>query len=205
MRRASSVVSMLGILAAIAFPAIGMGVFNPSHDGADEYVDYACARCRSANPGPGDVVASGSTANGPLSALPMVPEMSARCANSLGQSAPRRERLASHRATATGSARPPANYTGMWWASPAGSESGWGISLSHQGSVIFATWFTYDATGKAWWLSMTATRVAPNRYEGTLFESHGPAYNATSYDPSLVTRQAVGSATLCFTSADAAR
>ena len=38
-----------------------------------------------------------------------------------------------------------------------GSESGWGVNLAHQGDIIFATWFTYDVAGKAWWLSMSAS------------------------------------------------
>ena len=37
------------------------------------------------------------------------------------------------------------NYQGLWWNAPPNSESGWGINLTHQGDVIFATWFTYDA------------------------------------------------------------
>ena len=41
------------------------------------------------------------------------------------------------------------NYTGLWWAAPTGSESGWGIYLAHQGDTIFATWFTYDAKRRA--------------------------------------------------------
>ena len=53
-------------------------------------------------------------------------------------------------------AGPPLNFQGLWWNAPAESESGWGINFAHQGDVIFATWFTYDASGKAWWLSMTA-------------------------------------------------
>ena len=40
------------------------------------------------------------------------------------------------------------NYQGLWYNAPAESESGWGINLAHQGDVIFATWFTYDAAGK---------------------------------------------------------
>jgi hypothetical protein len=40
------------------------------------------------------------------------------------------------------------NASGLWWNLPAGSEAGWGINFSHQGSVIFASWFTYDMTGK---------------------------------------------------------
>jgi serine protease len=51
---------------------------------------------------------------------------------------------------------------GLWWAAPAGSESGWGINFANQGNVIFATWFTYDATGKAWWLDdREQTAAAP--------------------------------------------
>ena len=82
------------------------------------------------------------------------------------------------------------NYEGLWWSSPAGSESGWGINLAHQGDVIFATWFTYDAAGKAWWLSMTANRTAANAYSGTLYQTHGPAFNAVPFDPAAVTATA---------------
>ena len=92
----------------------------------------------------------------------------------------------------------PAAYQGLWWNAPAASESGWGINLAHQGDTIFATWFTYDTAGKAWWLSMTAAKVAWNAYSGTLYETRGPAFNATPFNPALVTRTAVGTGTLTF-------
>jgi hypothetical protein len=94
------------------------------------------------------------------------------------------------------------NYEGLWWKSPAGSESGWGINFAHQGDVIFATWFTYDATGKAWWLVMTANKTAANTFSGTLFQTHGPAFNAVPFDPAGVVATAVGSGTLTFTDAN---
>jgi hypothetical protein len=50
-----------------------------------------------------------------------------------------------------------------------GSEAGWGINFAHQGGTIFASWFTYDLTGKAWWLVMSANQTGPNSYSGTLF------------------------------------
>jgi serine protease len=89
---------------------------------------------------------------------------------------------------------------GLWWNSPSGSESGWGINVAQQGNVIFATWFTYDVSGKAWWLSMTATRTGtnPDVYSGQLFQTQGPAFSAMPFDPSLVIRTAVGSGTLTF-------
>ncbi len=95
------------------------------------------------------------------------------------------------------------NYQGLWWAT-GGVESGWGINFAHQGDVIFATWFTYDAAGNAWWLSMTANKVAEGIYTGTLFQTHGPPFNAVPFDPALVTHVPVGAASLAFTSASTA-
>jgi hypothetical protein len=91
-----------------------------------------------------------------------------------------------------------ANYTGLFWHSPSGSESGWGINFEHQGNIIFATWFTYDLTGKAWWLSMTANQTARNTFSGTLYQTHGPAFDAVPFNPALVTATPVGKATLTF-------
>ena len=50
------------------------------------------------------------------------------------------------------------NVQGLWWAT-GGTESGWGINFAHQGDQVFATWYTYDMAGKAWWLSMLANRT----------------------------------------------
>jgi hypothetical protein len=92
----------------------------------------------------------------------------------------------------------PANYTGLFWNSPPGSESGWGINFAHQGDVIFATWFTYDLTGKAWWLAMTANRTGNATYAGTLYQTTGPPFNVQPFFPSAVHATPVGSATLTF-------
>jgi hypothetical protein len=102
------------------------------------------------------------------------------------------------------SSTPPAaaNYGGIWWKSPAGSESGWGINFAHQGDIIFATWYTYDATGKAWWLTMTASKNAQGAYTGTIDSYRGPAFSATPFNPALVTTTPVGTGTLTFTDAD---
>jgi hypothetical protein len=93
-------------------------------------------------------------------------------------------------------------YQGLWWAAPAGSEAGWGLNLAHQGDTIFATWFTYDAAGDGWWLSMTATRISERTYSGTLLETTGPAYSAVPFDPAEVSRTPVGTGTLTFSDRD---
>ena len=66
------------------------------------------------------------------------------------------------RATAT-------NYQDLSW-NPA--ESGWGINVTHQDSTLFATLFSYDATGKALWLVMSAgQRQADGSLRG-IFSGH---------------------------------
>jgi hypothetical protein len=99
----------------------------------------------------------------------------------------------------TGSAlSPTTNFGGLWWKAPGGSEDGWGINLAHQGNAIFATWFTYDDTGSALWLAMTASKAADGTYGGTLYRTTGPPYSATPFDSSLVTRTVVGTGKLTF-------
>ncbi len=97
---------------------------------------------------------------------------------------------------------PAISYQGLWWKSPAGSESGWGINLTHQGDIVFATWFTYDTAGKAWWLSMTATKTGPGVYSGTINETHGPPLNVLPFNPAAVSANALGSGKLSFHDSD---
>src|SRR5260370_37259596 len=53
------------------------------------------------------------------------------------------------------------NFQDLWWAAPAGSESGVGVNLTQQGTTSCATWFTYDANFNALWLSVTAPPRGP--------------------------------------------
>ena len=107
-----------------------------------------------------------------------------------------------------GPSEPPApvadfNVQGLWWRSPAGSESGWGMNFVQQGTILFVTWFTYGSDGSGMWLVMSdARRTAANKYAGTIYRTTGPAFNAVPFDPALVTLTAVGNGTLTFTDAD---
>jgi len=92
----------------------------------------------------------------------------------------------------------PLNFQGMWWKAPAGSEAGWGINFAHEGDVIFATWFTHDANGNAWYMSMTAFQTGPNTFSGTLYRTTGPPLDAIPFDPNQVQRIEVGNGTLTF-------
>jgi len=90
------------------------------------------------------------------------------------------------------------NFQDLWWAAPAGSESGWGLNITQQGTTIFATWFTYDADLNPLWLSVTAPQTGPNTYTGTLYLTNGPGFGSATFDPAKVGRTAVGTATLAF-------
>jgi hypothetical protein len=70
------------------------------------------------------------------------------------------------------------NYQGLWWAS-GGNEAYWGVNFVHQGDQVFGTWYTYDTTGRPWWLSMLTTRTAPgsNVYSGPIYVDAGPPFN----------------------------
>ena len=94
------------------------------------------------------------------------------------------------------------NYQGLWWASPPGSESGWGLNVAHQGDVAFVSWFTYNTSGQGWWLVSVASRTAEGVYAGDLFETAGPAFSADPFDPAKVTRTPVGRVTLTFRDLD---
>jgi hypothetical protein len=71
-----------------------------------------------------------------------------------------------------------ANYQGLWWAS-SGNEAYWGVNFAHQGDQVFGTWYTYDTTGRPWWLSMLTTRTAAgsNVYSGPIYVDTGPPFN----------------------------
>jgi hypothetical protein len=94
---------------------------------------------------------------------------------------------------------PSSNYTDLWWRSPANSESGWGVNLAHQGDVLFATWFTYDAAGKPLWLVMSnGNKIGTSTYSGTLYRTTGPSFSASPWNPAQVSYTTVGTATFTF-------
>jgi len=85
----------------------------------------------------------------------------------------------------------------LWYRS---SESGWGMQLVQRGSVIFATLFVYDAASRPVWYTSTLQAQVDGSWAGALYATTGPYFGATSFEPSAVTVQQVGSMT--WSSAD---
>ncbi len=100
---------------------------------------------------------------------------------------------------ASGATAPAIDYTDLWWASPAGSEGGWGMAISHQFNVMFLAWFVYDATGKPVWYvaSDCEVSVSGNGCTGALYTVAGPPFGPT-FDASQVHATQVGQVTVIF-------
>jgi hypothetical protein len=99
------------------------------------------------------------------------------------------------------------NYQDLWWRSPANSESGWGVNITHQGDILFATWFTYEAgagtANKGLWLVMSnGVKTATGVYTGDLQRTTGPAFSAVPFNGNNVVRTTVGTGTFTFTDAN---
>jgi hypothetical protein len=96
----------------------------------------------------------------------------------------------------------PPNYQDLWWRSPAGSESGWGVNIAHQGDVLFVTWFTYGADGRGtWFVGSDVRKTGSGSYAGTLYTTSGPPVGAMPWDPARVTRVPAGSVSFAFSDA----
>src|SRR5690349_8625901 len=99
------------------------------------------------------------------------------------------------------SSTPVLNFQGLWYKSPAESEAGWGVNVTHQGDIFFVTWFTYDADGSQMWLVGPSVRkTGTNTYAGDLFRTTGPAFNAVPFG--AISFVQAGSVTFTFTDAN---
>ncbi|HEX7606455.1 MAG TPA: DVUA0089 family protein, partial [Usitatibacter sp.] len=93
----------------------------------------------------------------------------------------------------------PPNYTDLWWNSV---ESGWGLNLNQQGSILFGTLFVYDASGAPMWLVMDhGTRQSDGSFSGPLYRTTGPAFNAVPWTAMASTQ--VGTMRVTFPDANA--
>jgi hypothetical protein len=85
------------------------------------------------------------------------------------------------------------NYQDLWWGGA--SQDGWGINLTHEGNVIYATWYTYDTDGSPVWFASLMNASGPGLYTGPLIRARGPAFGS-AFDPAAVSLSTVGTASL---------
>jgi hypothetical protein len=74
-----------------------------------------------------------------------------------------------------------ANYQDLWFDP---REPGWGLNVTHQGALVFATLFTYDDAGMDLWYVMSSGERQPDgSYLGRLYRTRGPAFDAVPWIP----------------------
>ncbi|MHB9100808.1 MAG: hypothetical protein ACYC2E_04770, partial [Sulfuricella sp.] len=86
-------------------------------------------------------------------------------------------------------------YTGLWWNQ---NESGWGMSLTQQGSMAFVAWYTYDPTGKPAWMVMSSCPVVGSSCTGDLYDVMGGTALGVPWNGSGKVVTKVGTGTLTF-------
>jgi hypothetical protein len=100
---------------------------------------------------------------------------------------------------ASGSTPTATDYSGLWWNA---SESGWGVALTRQSNMAFATLYTYDSNGNPKWYTASSCPIIDTGCKGSLYAvTGGSPLTATWSGPVLATE--VGNLNLVFTDANA--
>lgn len=88
------------------------------------------------------------------------------------------------------------DMTDLWWNA---NESGWGVTVTHQGEVVFLTFFVYGADNKPTFYTATASYTGTTsqgaiNFSGPMYVTSGP-WLGTFFNPNTVTARQVGTAT----------
>lgn len=90
------------------------------------------------------------------------------------------------------------DYSDLWY-NP--NESGWGVNVIQQDNTLFATLFVYSSTGSAaWYVASALTSTNGTTFTGPLYQTTGPYFGASTFNPSQVNTRLVGTATFSFAS-----
>lgn len=91
---------------------------------------------------------------------------------------------------------PPAvDYSDLWW-NP--DESGWGVAITQEYGMIFAAWYTYDASGKAIWYVASRCTMVGNGCTGDLYQVTGGSPVTSPWNGSNKVVTGIGSVTFTF-------
>lgn len=93
------------------------------------------------------------------------------------------------------------DFTDLWFNE---NESGWGVNVIQQYNTMFATLFVYGPDTAPRWFVAPDIEPSPagsqNVFTGQLFQTTGPSFTATTFDPNSVTKLFVGTITFTFDS-----
>jgi peptidyl-prolyl cis-trans isomerase A (cyclophilin A) len=90
------------------------------------------------------------------------------------------------------------SYQGLWWNA---NESGWGMSLTQHGNIIFAAIYTYDAAGLPTWYVITNCPVTTTGCTGDIYRVNGGTAPTVPWTGAGRVLTKVGTGTLAFADA----
>ncbi|MFA7241758.1 MAG: hypothetical protein WC091_16725, partial [Sulfuricellaceae bacterium] len=70
----------------------------------------------------------------------------------------------------SGTAAQAVDYSDLWWNA---AESGWGVALTQDVGMIFATWYTYDAAGMPVWYVASSCPLSGSGCTGDVYKVTG--------------------------------
>jgi alpha-tubulin suppressor-like RCC1 family protein/Tol biopolymer transport system component len=93
------------------------------------------------------------------------------------------------------------NYSDLWTG--ATPSAGWGLTVFHVDSSMFAGWYTYDTDGEAVFFVLATSRQADGSFRGPIFrQRNGVPFQAIDGTASSTGTDQVGQATLRFSDGD---
>ncbi|CAG9931999.1 RCC1 domain-containing protein [Candidatus Nitrotoga arctica] len=101
---------------------------------------------------------------------------------------------------ATGSVQPSVNYSALWWNE---NESGWGLAITQQYGMIFATMYTYDASGNPVWYVASSCPLSGNSCAGDLYQVTGGSAPTVTWNDAAKVVTKVGTVNFTFQNSSA--
>jgi phosphatidylethanolamine-binding protein (PEBP) family uncharacterized protein len=86
--------------------------------------------------------------------------------------------------------------SGLWYKQ---SESGWGVSLTQQGPIIFAAWYAYESNGMPVWYVLPRCEIVANGCTGDIYRVTGGTKPTIAWAGANRIVSKVGSGAITFT------
>ncbi len=87
------------------------------------------------------------------------------------------------------------NFQGLWWNA---NESGWGMSITQHGNILFVAVYTYDDSGAPIWYAISNCPVVGTGCTGELFKVEGGRAPNFNWAGANLVLTKVGTGTLAF-------
>ena len=91
------------------------------------------------------------------------------------------------------------NYSYTWWNA---AEPGWGYNLSHQGDLLYGTWYSYAEDGKPMFLTVEGLRNEDGSFSGPVYRVAGTPFQQINGSQAFTAVTEVGSASLRLLAGD---